>query len=135
MGKFPTSRFIFTARSQPHSSGRSKPKALRSVHGTYLRCHPGGDGSAVDLQKSAGPWESFVIEKDGDALQVHLRSFHGSYLCAYPGCNFINLYSLEQVREARLICKQEEESPHNGLLLLTRTGLKDIPSNLAMELT
>ncbi|KAL3687686.1 hypothetical protein R1sor_013995 [Riccia sorocarpa] len=58
--------------------------SIKSSHGTYLRAHPGGERSKVDLQTVVREWEEFVIQKLDDKM-YSIKSCHGTYLRAHPG--------------------------------------------------
>jgi hypothetical protein len=55
--------------------------ALMSAHGTFIRAQPNGQ---VDLQETAGLWETFTIHSYGENL-ISVRTHHGSYLSASSG--------------------------------------------------
>uniref|UniRef100_A0A0G4HXH5 RING-type domain-containing protein n=1 Tax=Chromera velia CCMP2878 TaxID=1169474 RepID=A0A0G4HXH5_9ALVE len=59
---------------------------IKTVHGTCLRAHPGGEGAKVDMQTSvrASDWEEWQVVDLGNG-RVALRSFHGTYMRAHPG--------------------------------------------------
>lgn len=57
--------------------------SIKSAHGTFLRAHPGKEG-AVDLQESAGAWETWTIESLGENL-VCIKSNHKTLLTAHRG--------------------------------------------------
>ena len=57
---------------------------IRTAHGTYLRVHPGGDGSKVDTASIAAGWECFLLVQMEPGKNA-LRSAHGTYLRVHPG--------------------------------------------------
>jgi hypothetical protein len=59
--------------------------ALKSYHGTFIRAHPGGEGSTVDLQITAGQWGKWTLVEIPNSAKFSLRSAHGTYLRAHPG--------------------------------------------------
>ena len=63
---------------------REESVALKSIHGTFIRCHPGGEGSRADLQTQIGPWEKFTLQYLTNG-KVALRTAHGTYIRTHPG--------------------------------------------------
>jgi hypothetical protein len=57
---------------------------LMTIHGSWLRVHP-GMGAVVDCQaKNAGPWEELILEPyKGEGVVI--RTQHGTFLRAHPG--------------------------------------------------
>jgi len=59
--------------------------ALSTCHNTFLRAHPGGEGSKLDLQTFIGPWEHFTLVPLDGGQAWAIQSCHGTYLRAHPG--------------------------------------------------
>jgi len=89
-------------------SGRELNRSIKTCFGNYIRAHPGGDGSKVDLKGQCGAWETFTIEKDDDKILFH--SLHNTYLCAHPGDNGrIELQSRKGLSEKWTMILHNEE--------------------------
>lgn len=58
--------------------------AIESIHGTFLRGHPGGSGSLIDLAAKRQDWEVWTLLNVGEGL-VSLASRHGTLLHGWPG--------------------------------------------------
>eukprot|EP01127_Copromyxa_protea_P017293 TRINITY_DN5250_c0_g1_i1.p1 TRINITY_DN5250_c0_g1~~TRINITY_DN5250_c0_g1_i1.p1 ORF type:complete len:445 (-),score=93.30 TRINITY_DN5250_c0_g1_i1:53-1387(-) len=71
-----------TTDSGPDLKNIIESFAIKSLHGTFVRAAPGVPGR-VDLQVTAGQWETFDMESLGHN-SVALKTFHGTYLRALP---------------------------------------------------
>jgi hypothetical protein len=63
---------------------REERVAVKSAHGTFIRCHPGGEGSRVDLQTQIGDWEKITLQYLTSG-KVALRTWHNTYVRTHPG--------------------------------------------------
>jgi hypothetical protein len=72
------------APANPFAVVREEKVALKTHHGTYVRAHPGGEGSRVDIQTYIGEWEKFTLLYLQNG-KVALRTIHNTYIRTHPG--------------------------------------------------
>jgi hypothetical protein len=54
--------------------------SIRTAHGTYVRAHPGGQGSKVDIQTFVGPWEKWRVVYAGEDKVAFMSPHPNQYL-------------------------------------------------------
>jgi len=59
--------------------------AIKSIHGTFIRGHSGGEGSTVDQQTKIDEWEKWTVVQIPGTTHYGIRSVHGTYMRAHSG--------------------------------------------------